>query len=403
MQCYDALLGSETNMVSIRRRQGLNRKILITLIVGALSVFGLAIRCSTQDLHLSERPSLLTLFEQRQAVSAASQNAAQVKTWRKAIRSQCAAAKNKDDVLSIQKAIQDGFAMPSDPTPQPRDDRAVKRCKRVVVDFGANIGDTSGKMIDAGLVGCNRHNDLKASIPHPSFHVENKKFEFLNRERNPLTRNLVQLMHEFDESVGVEDYCYYGIEGNPVFTKRLQVLEDHIMGIRPRPIEHLHFFTETVGTGQDGITQLYLDTINGEHNFWGSSIFKEHQDVRKSAQAKDAKPEMAAANVTGYTLGTLMRKIMVAFDPDASEEDKKGGHFLLKVDIEGGEYPLLAQVAKEGTLCEYVKMGNQADLFIEYHSQRVTGKNSYVKKKRTVQKKLAECGVNFRKLHAWWA
>jgi hypothetical protein len=77
----------------------------------------------------------------------------------------------------------------------------------------------------------------------------------------------------------------------------------------------------------------------------------------------------------GYTIGTLMRMTLIAFDPAATPEDQKGGHIIMKVDIEGGEYPLFEQAANEGTLCEYVKMGNQADLYIEMHSQTITAKN----------------------------
>jgi hypothetical protein len=44
-----------------------------------------------------------------------------------------------------------GFTLPIERTEQPRDERAVKQCKHIVLDFGANIGDTAGKVIDAGL------------------------------------------------------------------------------------------------------------------------------------------------------------------------------------------------------------------------------------------------------------
>jgi hypothetical protein len=104
----------------------------------------------------------------------------------------------------------------------------------------------------------------------------------------------------------------------------------------------------------------------------------------------------------GYTIGTLMRQTLIAFDPAATREDKQGGHFILKVDIEGGEYPLVHQAAEDGTLCEYVKMGNQADLYIEFHSQRVTGRNPLFGKLKEDRKKLADCGVTFRNLSANW-
>jgi hypothetical protein len=151
------------------------------------------------------------------------------------------------------------------------------------------------------------------------------------------------------------------------------------------------------------MTKLYLDTINEKQNFWGSSIFKGHQDVQKSALAKNTSVEMTATDVMGYTIGTLMRQTLLAFDPAATREDKQGGHFILKVDIEGGEFPLLEQVAKEGTLCEYVKMGNQVDfLSIEFHPQHVTGKLPAFGNMEEHRRKLEGCGVHFRKLQSWW-
>lgn len=148
------------------------------------------------------------------------------------------------------------------------------------------------------------------------------------------------------------------------------------------------------------MTKLYLDMVNSAENFWGSSIMEKHQDVRKTYAETNT---TIAADVTGYTLGTLMRQSLLAFNPVATEEEKKGGHFVLKVDIEGGEFPLLAQAVEEGTLCEYVKMGNKADLFIEFHSQRVTGPHAFLGKRKMIETKLTECGVTNRNLGAFWS
>jgi hypothetical protein len=61
------------------------------------------------------------------------------------------------------------------------------------------------------------------------------------------------------------------------------------------------------------------------------------------------------------------------------------------------------QAVKDGTLCEFIKMGNSADLFIEFHSHRVTGKHEFLGKGKDMQKALSDCGVTFRNLEAWWA
>lgn len=329
------------------------------------------------------------------------ENSKQLKTRRQNIRSTCEMAKTVDEMEAISQINKAIFTMPTSRTPLPRDasdPRTVKRCTNVVMDFGANIGDTSGHVIDTGLIGCQRNNK-GAKDPH--FDVIDKQIKDPQRGRNRITKGLIKMMTSANgDLVGPEDYCYYGVEGNPVFTDRLQELEDFVMAIRPRPIQHMHFFTESVGAGEDGMTKLYLDTVNGKENFWGSSIMKGHQDVRKSAEAGNTTADELGADVMGYTLGTLMRKTLKAFDPEATPEEKTGGHFLLKVDIEGGEYPLLHQAADEGTLCEYTKMGNKADLVIEYHSQRVTGRHSQFNRK--FEQKLKDCGVNFQGLQAFW-
>jgi len=327
-------------------------------------------------------------------------NAKTVKLWRQSLRDQCQSAKSETDMAAISSNQISGFSMPEFRIPQPRNEKAVRRCRNVVMDFGANIGDTSGHLVDAGMINCDRKADLNSATLPSHFNIETKQFELVQR-RNKLTENLERLLLEQEAGRGPEDYCYYGIEGNPHFTERLQSIEDYVMAIRPRPVQHMHFFTESVGAGADGMTKLYLDTVNEKQNFWGSSIFKDHQDVRKSADGKDV--EMVAVPVMGYTIGKLMRMTLKAFDPRATAAEKKGSHLLLKVDIEGGEYPLLHQAVADGTLCEFVKMGNTADLFIEFHSAKVTGKHDYVGKTKEMKDALSGCGVTFRNLAANWA
>jgi hypothetical protein len=393
--------------VNRRSRSGGRRNIGI-IVVGSVGFLGLIAwynNFASLGSVTEELSSLSALSEFMQATSIAlnaDQNAADVKTRRKNIEQTCQAAKTAEDVEAIRNINKLGFTLPAKRAEQPRDERAVKRCKHIVLDFGSNIGDTSGKVIDAGLLGCKR-DDLKKEVVGPVFNTESRQFEDPKKGRNPLVRQFEQLMKGFGPLTGPEDYCYYGVEGNPVFTDRLQSLEDFVMGTRPRPLQHLHFFTKSVGAGEDGMTKLYLDTINKDQNYWGSSIFNGHQDVKKSALAQNTSVEMVATDVMGYTIGTIMRQTLIAFDPAAAPEDKKGGHFILKVDIEGGEYPLLKQAAEEGTLCEYVTMGNQADLYIEFHSQRVTGKNPLFGNMKGHRQKLEDCGVTFRKLGAWWA
>jgi hypothetical protein len=131
-----------------------------------------------------------------------------------------------------------------------------------------------------------KRTDLKTELAAPVFNTESRQIEDPKKGRNPLVGQFEHLMQGFGPLTGPEDYCYYGVEGNPVFTDRLQSLEDFILDTRPRPLQHIHFFTTSVGAGKDGMTKLYLDTINKDKNYWGSSIFDGHQDVRKSAAVR---------------------------------------------------------------------------------------------------------------------
>lgn len=372
---------------------------LVVCIVGSLLVISYYISDGSSSA-LKQANSLVLIDRKFDVVS----NSRSLKEWRNNLLNLCAQAKSANEIKALAKKNLQGFSLPQVRVPQPRNDLAVQRCRNVVMDFGANVGDTSGHVVDTGLVGCKREDlgkDVATSESH--FNLETKQFEHVLK-RNMLTKHLEELMKQVGKGEsGPEDYCYYGIEGNPHFTDRLQKIEDFVMAIRPRPIQHMHFFTESVGAGEDGMTKLYLDTVNAKNNFWGSSIFKDHQDVRKSAEKAGQSAETIAAPVMGYTIGTLMRKTLQAYDPAATDSEKKNNHLILKVDIEGGEYPLLHQAVEEGTLCEFVKMGNAADLYIEFHSAKVTGKHDYVGKTNEMKAKLTACGVNFRNLAAWWA
>ena len=355
----------------------------------------------------SERSALSAAAKEVRLTSeeAENQNAHQVKQWRDTLSKQCTDATTKEEVQSIFTKTKEGFVLPTSLIEQPRSPtKATKRCKLVVLDFGANIGDTAGHAIDSGLFTCDRK-DLGIQQNQLRINITSGAIE--EGRRNPLTqwleRKMKELSTEQNTHYSSEDYCYYGIEGNPVFTTRLQRMEDLIISMHPRPLKHLHFFTESVGAGEVGMTKLYLDTVNDDKNFWGSSIFKDHGDVRKSA-LQSTNLSYVEANVMGYTVSELLLMTMKQFDPNMiPQEDRKGGHLLLKVDIEGGEWPLILEAANNGTLCHLAEMGNKVDLFVEFHSEAIIGPNPLRKKMNKAKEALTSCGVEFRKLGAWWA
>jgi hypothetical protein len=344
-------------------------------ILGALALLCVALGGGVGDDYVQAHLSVdLKQSRQLETVFDLYSNAIAVKHWREA--------------ATCQTAVPN-FVLPTNPAAAHAAATAITPCRSVVMDFGANIGDTSGKVMDAGLV------HKTCDDEYVVFNVESKDFHRV-KKRNMLVEQFAKLMETVDAKIGPEDYCYYGVEGNPVFTERLRSIENTVMGMRPRPIQHLHFFTESVGAGVDGPTVLFLDTINEKQNYWGSSIFANHQDVRKSKEQGGGKS--IEAPVMGYTIGTLMKKTLRYY-----QDKVANNHLILKVDIEGGEYPLLHEAVVEGTLCDFCKAGNTADLFIEFHSQRVTGSHDYIGKTAQMKDTLTACGVTFRNLAAWWA
>jgi len=77
----------------------------------------------------------------------------------------------------------------------------------------------------------------------------------------------------------------------------------------------------------------------------------------------------------------------------------------LKIDIEGGEYDLMSEVAESLKLCEYKAMGNEVILIVEYHFMSITDvkeRRPRLQKKDAVKAKLADCGVEMTGMSAMW-
>lgn len=422
-----SVVGQTKNCV-FRSRNSLAAAALLTWMVLALSWVGggdlvtPASRSGAAVASPEAAEPAVTSNSGKDAADAADTSA--IKSWRRTLIRQCESAKNPDDVLSVGSATRSKYSLPGltviddevSRRSRESDDAQMHRCKLVVMDFGANVGDTMAHMMDAGLVSCDKSQQLGKAAKSES-HFDQTGFTLSDTGWNRVTRWLAGMVDDVSKlaksnskaaredgeggEVGPEDYCYYGVEGNPVFSQRLKRAEAWATKIRPKPLRHAHFLTEHVGAGNDGPTQLYLDTINTKENFWGSSIFKTHQDVKKSIKNGTA-GSATAAEVTGITISTLMKRTLQAFDPNAGEDDKSGGHLLLKVDIEGGEYPLVTEVSESGVLCDYVALGNRADLLIEFHSVRVTGVGGQGPKIRKHKERLEGCGVKFLGLQAWW-
>jgi hypothetical protein len=254
------------------------------------------------------------------------------------------------------------------------DRSAPEKCRFLFFDFGANIGDSLGKFISAGIPSCQGgerpSSPISATASRQSFagrtpdsnslvgwsaHVlSNATWDF--REEKEGNNH-----HRRRRGLHPENYCYVGVEGNPVFTSRLLRLQDSLMEkedgndldhlVLPPPVQSVRFYTETVGASADGPVAFYLDTKNAKVNYWGSSLIASHIDV---------KPE-GKVTVDGVTLTTLLRRHV--------DTKSGGGHIMIKMDIEGGEYALLNEASDSGIFCDLTQNGFRVDVLIEFHSQ----------------------------------
>jgi hypothetical protein len=142
-----------------------------------------------------------------------------------------------------------------------------------------------------------------------------------------------------------------------------------------------------------------------DHKFWGSSIVSSLLDARKTAEQNNG--TAVVANVTGLTLGTLIRNTMAPFRLDATEEDSRGGNLIIKMDVEGAEYQVLREINKSGILCDYIAKGNEVVMLVEFHGKEVILDDTEFNKLHVGTKGrvkiLKECGVRFENLDPKWS
>ncbi|KAL3919757.1 MAG: hypothetical protein SGARI_007125, partial [Bacillariaceae sp.] len=279
------------------------------------------------------------------------------------------------------------------------------------IDLGTNIGDSVGYFVDNAIDPCsplwaakNPKLRFNEEFPRPHLDVATLQVQHRGSKGNPL----FGMLQKQAQDVASESFCVYGMEGNPAFTERLSKLENYIRTMEPRPVQHVHIFTESVVTATDGPTKLYLDKTSVEQNvrvvFWGSSILSSQQDAVKSAKELN-NGEVFSADVSGISLSTMVKSTMSAFKEGATDADKQGGLLIIKMDVEGAEYQVLKEVAASGVLCDYIKLGNRVVFVVEYHNMSITDAKQRVTEKKGHQdavEKMKQCGVDFQKLHAFW-
>lgn len=203
--------------------------------------------------------------------------------WRELAQEECKelikTVGKKADSAGVDKkeALERAFVNKIKMNPEPSTISASKtepyrRCKNAFIDLGTNIGDSIGYFIDNSVDVCslmwvdaNPDTKFDNKFPRPHLDVATLEFKHRGSKPNPLYGLLQRTMKKSPQATS-ETFCVYGMEGNPVFTERLTKLENFVSDMNPRPVQHLHIFTESVVTATNGPTKLFLDKLSEKHN-----------------------------------------------------------------------------------------------------------------------------------------
>jgi FkbM family methyltransferase len=193
-------------------------------------------------------------------------------------------------------------------------------CKNAFIDVGSNRGDSIYKFLDSVNSG-------------PATGALSQFFKM--KKWNP------------------KDFCVIGFEGNPYFNETLLNLVEK----EKARAKMFKVYLQTVVASKSGQITFYLDTVNKQNNFWGSSLLEHHWDVVRSHKASIV--------ADAVNLGEFAREHV---DP--------AGILIVKMDIEGGEYDVMRQLASAGHLCYRDEQGNLLFDFmnVEFHHIPITAR-----------------------------
>jgi len=394
-------------------------KVAVAIVV----VFFVFVHSSQQTSSTTMDSYLLRATSSTVSVESKSKERRSMKEWRQSSKVECkelieTIKKNFDSTAldkkeNLERSFINKMTLNAEPsaTSSASKYQPYRRCRNSFIDLGTNIGDSVGYFIDNSIDVCsplwakaNPSQKFDANFPRPHIDVATLEIEHRGSKPNPLF-GLLQRQSKKSPAAMSENFCVYGMEGNPEFTNRLTKLEDYISAIYPRPVQHIHIFKESVVTAIDGPTKLFLDKTSVKENFWGSSILSSQQDAVKSAKELNG-GKVFSADVTGISLSTMVRSTMLAMKEDASPQEQSGGLLIIKMDVEGAEYQVLKEVAASGVLCKLKELGNRVVFVVEYHNMSITdGEERRREKKGHAEavEQMKKCGVEFEKLHAHWA
>jgi len=213
-------------------------------------------------------------------------------------------------------------------------------------------------------------------FPHMSYirGSPKRRYIFLDLGANAADSLEVFLKHEnakFQYDFPRPDWATYDqaeiylFEANPYFNTALVQAKERYdaLGI------NVNIFPSTVVDVNDGTRTFFLDTVNTDNSFWGSSTHASHPDAIKS-ESKGT--ELSAINISRWMLmNTLPHDFVV-----------------VKMDIEGAEYEVIPHMAemKTWTVVDY--------LLIEWHPSAVDNFTEADAKVKTAMEKLRSEGVN---------
>jgi hypothetical protein len=146
-------------------------------------------------------------------------------------------------------------------------------------------------------------------------------------DRNPIWNSLSLWLQKNQwklTNINPEDLCYFGFEGNPHFTARLQALAQPVMNTASRPLKIARFFTESVVTNVSGPTTLFIDGIGLNSNFDGSSIISTMTRIKQSKKQTNG---VEAASAMGYTLTDIIKMTVQTSGDDA------GGYLYIQLTL----------------------------------------------------------------------
>jgi hypothetical protein len=192
----------------------------------------------------------------------------------------------------------------------------------VFIDCGANVGD--------GLLRWLQHpEEIKGNNTGNIDEI---------RAKSPILHEA--LRYEQESSIKISDWRLYGFDGSSAMTSYLKEVADRY--------EAVTVFPQTLVSNQTEAEHVfYDDSSHPGHNRYGSSMFARREvrgGTKESARAVDFAEFLRAVCSTEKPTGNRDRRCVV------------------KMDIEGAEYPVMHHLMTTDTLCVIT------DLHLEWHS-----------------------------------